>query len=262
MAEISIVIPTLKSRDEIEAFQCLERGTLADFEVVVRDDVPVTKARNEGIKRASAEKIVFLDDDSCPTRNYLQVASDVLDRDAAFAGRTIHPKDDIFAQHFTGHYDRGDSPRYVQRFWGNNMGVRREVFEAVGGWDENMGWGHEEKELADRVTKQFDIRYHPDLTVYHPYVESVTGYWRKQYQLETQTPYLWHKRGYSTADQLWQVLSNSVNPRKYVRRGVLATAIQIGAHLSRTAGQLRGILDGNGERSESIPQLDRRSEMT
>lgn len=86
MAEISIVIPTLRPKDEIEAVQCLKRGTFDDFEVIVRDDVPVTKARNEGIKHASAEKIVFLDDDSCPTRNYLQLACEILERDAAFAG--------------------------------------------------------------------------------------------------------------------------------------------------------------------------------
>lgn len=262
MAEISIVIPTLKPRDEIEAVRCLERGTVDDFEVIIRDDVPVTKARNEGIKRASAEKIVFLDDDSCPTRNYLRVASRVLDGDAAFAGRSIHPRDDVFSRHFTGHYDWGDSPRYVRRFWGNNMGARREVFGAVGGWDENMGWGHEEKELAARVTERFDIRYHPDLVVYHPYSESVREYWRKQYNLETQTPYLWHKRGYSTADQLWKIFSTAVNPRMYVRRGGFATVVQIGAQLSRTAGQIRGYLDGNGKLDESIPKLDQRCEMT
>ncbi|WP_336135399.1 glycosyltransferase family 2 protein [Natronomonas amylolytica] len=262
MVEISIVIPTLKPRDEIEAVQCLERGTFEDFEVIVRDDVPVTRARNEGIKRASADKLVFLDDDSCPTRNYLQLASEILDREAAFAGRTIHPRDDVFARHFTGHYDWGDSPQYVQRFWGNNMGARRDVFDAVGGWDENMGWGHEEKELANRVIQKFDIRYHPDLVVYHPYAESVTDYWRKLYKLETQTPYLWHKYGYSTGDQLRQVVSNSLNPRKYVRRGVLPTVVQTGARISRTAGQLRGILDANGGRDESIPQLDHRSEKT
>lgn len=258
MTEISVVIPTLKSRDEIEAVRCLERGTVADFEVIVRDDAPVTKARNEGIKRAKSEKIVFLDDDSCPTRNYLRAAAEVLDRDAAFAGRTVHPSDDIFGKHFTGHYDWGDAPRYVERFWGNNMGVRREVFDVVGGWDENMGWGHEEKELANRVTEQFDILYRPDLVVYHSYAESVWEYWRKQYKLETQSPYLWHKRGDSTADQFRKIVSTAVNPRMYVRRGGVATAVQIGAQLSRTAGQIRGVLDGNGERDESIPQLDGR----
>lgn len=262
MVEISVVIPTLKSRDEIDAVRCLERGAVDDFEVIIRDDVPVTRARNEGIKRANGEKIVFLDDDSCPTRNYLRTASHVLDGDAAFAGRSVHPRDDVFAEHFTGHYDWGDTPRYVEHFWGNNMGVRREVFDAVGGWDESMGWGHEEKELAARVTERFDIRYHPDLVVYHPYVESVRGYWRKQYDLETQSPYLWHKRGYSAAGQIRKIVSSAIDPRMYVRRGGFATVVQIGAQLSRTAGQIRGYLDGNGKRDESVPELDCRPETT
>lgn len=137
------------------------------------------------------------------------------------------------------------------------MGARREVFATVGGWDENMGWGHEEKELADRVNEEFDIRYDPELVVYHPYAQSVWDYWRKQYKLETQSPYLWHKRGYSMSDQFRQVVSNSCDPRRYVRRGVFATMVQIGAQLSRTAGQLRGIFEGGDWQDESIPKLDR-----
>lgn len=243
MVKISVVVASLEPAEEIAAVQCLDQGSFTDYEVLVRDDAPVTRARNEGIKRASADKIVFLDDDSRPTSGYLERAVDVLDREAAFAGRTIHLRDDIFARHFTGHYDRGNSPRYVQRFWGNNMGIRREVFETVGGWDENMGWGHEEKELADRILTEYDILYYPDLVVVHPYADSVLDYWRKMYRLETQSPYYWRKRGDTTVDTLRRIALDALDPRHYARRGVTVTAVNTGAQVAKTVGRLRGVLD-------------------
>lgn len=241
MVELSVVVSTLKRRDETEVVEALERQTFPDFELLFRDDYPVSRARNEGIRAASADKIVFLDDDSRPDPGYLLRAAMVLEREAAYAGRTVHPRDDVFAAHFTGHYDWGETARYVDRFWGCNMGLRREVFETVGGWDERMGWGHEEKELAERVVDEYDIRYEPSLVVEHPYASSIPEYWRKQYRLETQTPYLWRKRGDPTVDQIARIAAEAINPLNYVRRTPLATVTQAGATLARTAGRVRGL---------------------
>lgn len=252
MVAISVVVPALEPPEEIAAVRALRRGDFTDYEVLVTDDTPVTRARNVGIERAKADKIVFLDDDSRPTSDYLERAADVLDREAAFAGRTVHPRDDIFARRFAGHYDRGDSPRYVERFWGNNMGVRREVFETVGGWDENMGWGHEEKELADRVAAEYDILYHPDLVVVHPYADSVPDYWRKKYRLETQTLYYWRKRGITTVGALRRITVDALDPRTYVRRGVTATLVNTGAQVAKTAGRVRGVLDSARSSQEDV----------
>lgn len=249
-----MVVATLEAGPDTDVARALESQSFTDYEVLFRDDYPVTKARNEGIREAAADKIVFLDDDSRPRPGYLRRAAEVLDWEAAYAGRTVHPRDDIFAEHFTGHYDWGETPCYVDKFWGCNMGVRAEVFETVGGWDERMGWGHEEKELANRVVEEYDILYDPSLVVEHPYVSSIADYWRKQYRLETQTPYLWDKQGYSTTEQLRRILAEAVRPRKYVRRGPLATLTQTGANVAKTAGRLRGLArDDTVLPSESVP---------
>lgn len=55
------------------------------------------------------------------------------------------------------------------------MAVRRAVFESVGGWDERIPWGHEEKGLADRVLDEFPIYYDPDMVVSHSSADSVLG---------------------------------------------------------------------------------------
>lgn len=246
MVELSIVVATLESKTETPVYAALQHQSFTDFEVLFRDEYPVTRARNAGIEAAEADKIVFLDDDSRPTPEYLSRAAEVLESEAAYMGRTRHPRDDVFARHFTEHYDYGPEPRYVDRFWGCNMGVHREVFETVGGWDERMGWGHEERELAIRVTSEFDIRYEPSLLVEHPYASSVLDYWRKQYRIERMRPYLWERQGRSLSEQATNIVTDFINPLNYVRRTPAATVAQMGANLARTAGRLRGYVVNEG----------------
>ncbi|RLM95209.1 glycosyltransferase family 2 protein [Haloarcula sp. Atlit-7R] len=262
MVSVSVVIATLKPRDEIEAIQCLEQQAFDDFEVIVCDESPVTRARNEGIRRASSDKIVFLDDDSRVRPGYLQKANEVLETEAAYAGRTIHPADDVFARHFTGHYDWGDDACYVRHFWGCNMGVHRDVFRTVGGWDEQMGWGHEEKELARRVSSKFDILYDPELIVDHPYASSITEYWRKQYKLETKSPYYWSKCNISRADQLKNISCEAFDPLNYIRITPTATVVEAGSTVAKTAGRLRGFLSHPQQEADrgEVPEIDRPSQ--
>jgi GT2 family glycosyltransferase len=247
--DLSVVIPTLKPRSEIIATEYLDRCSYQDYEVIVRDDYPVTKARNDVYRRATAEKILFLDDDSMPRDGYLQQASNKLETEAAVAGKTVHPRDDIFAGQLTSHYSFGEQPRYVDRFWGCNLGIRTEVLEAVGGWDENMGWGHEEKELAERVLAEYPIYYDPEMIVDHVYAESLRDYWRKGYQLEKGTPYYFRKQGLSRRRIFLKTVLNGLNPFEYVRRSPTLTLAQSGVHLAETAGRLAGLFD---ERLASI----------
>jgi GT2 family glycosyltransferase len=241
--DISVVVPTIRPRSEIEVVEYLERCEFDDYEVIIREDVPVTKARNEGYKRASADKILFLDDDSMPRNGYLEAASETLEDEAAVAGRTVHPRDDIFRGELTSHYSFGDTPKYVERFWGCNMGMRREALDAVGGWDENMGWGHEEKELAERVLAEYPIYYNPEMVVDHVYAESLRDYWRKGYQLEKGTPYYFRKQGLSREQILLKTVMSALNPLQYVRRSPSLTVAQSGVHLAGTVGRLAGLFD-------------------
>jgi GT2 family glycosyltransferase len=239
--DISVVVPTLKRREDIEVIRHLERGESEDYEVLIQDEYPVTRARNAGAKAARADKIVFLDDDSQPREDYLTRVSKALDTEDALVGRTIHPRNDVFASELTSHYDFGDKPRYVKQFWGCNMAIRKEILNAVGGWDENMGWGHEEKELADRVVEKYRIYYDPEAVVYHPYADSVFDYWKKQYKLEKQTPYYWDKKAIPAKQQLLRVFKRAANPFRYVRRTPKLTVAKSGGTLASTMGRLVGI---------------------
>ncbi|OYR49862.1 glycosyltransferase family 2 protein [Halorubrum sp. Ea8] len=244
MVAVSVVIPTLKPREDVKSVEYLRRGDFDDYEELIQDEHPVTRARNAGIERASADKIVFLDDDSRPRPEYLSRANETLDREAAVAGRTIHPRDDIFSRHFTDHYEFwiGDESAYVDHFWGCNMAVRAEVFEDVGYWDEQMGWGHEEKELARRVRENYHIYYNPEMVVEHSYAKSIPDYWRKQYKLETMTPYYWDKTGVPRRKQIQQTVTEALRPGNYVGRTVPCVITRAGATVARTAGRVKGLL--------------------
>jgi glycosyltransferase involved in cell wall biosynthesis len=241
--DLSVVVPTIRPRSEIEVVEYLDRCSFEDYEVIIREDVPVTKARNEGYNRAKADKILFLDDDSMPRDGYLRAASKTLETEAAVAGRTIHPKDDVFADQLTAHYDFGDEPRYVERFWGCNMGVRREVLDAVGGWDDDMGWGHEEKELAERLLREHCIYYDPQMIVDHVYADSLPDFWKKRYKLEKGTPYYLRKQGASRDEIVFKTLSYPLNPLKYLGHTPELTIARVGNRVAGTAGRFAGLFD-------------------
>lgn len=249
MVDLSIVVPSLKPPEELEVVQYLDRCPFDDYEVIVRDDAPVTKARNEGYRRANAEKILFLDDDSQPQPGYLQEASETLETEYAVAGKTVHPRDDFLSGQLTAHYNFGDEPRYVDRFWGCNMGLRKEALDAVGGWDEQMGWGHEEKELANRVTEQYRILYNPRMVVHHAYANSMFDYWEKQYKLELCTPYLWSKQGLSKRQMWSQTLTDVLNLSNYLGRSLTLTLARTGRTLASAAGRIVGMRRHRGSKS-------------
>ena len=248
--ELSVVVPTVRPRADIEVIDYLDRCSFEDYEVIVRDDVPVTRARNEGYRRASADKILFLDDDSMPRDGYLSEAAETLEAEAAVAGRTLHPRNDVFAGQLTAHYSFGDEPRYVDRFWGCNMGMRREALDAVGGWDEDMGWGHEEKELAERTLAEFPIYYNPEMVVDHVYAESLLDFWEKRFRLEKEAPYLLRKRGYSTGQILVGTGTDLLNPKRYLGRSLSLTLARTGAAVAGAAGRIAGLRDDRLDANE------------
>lgn len=240
MVVASVVIPSRKPTADIEAFTATDWHSDDEVEVLIQREPSVTRARNAGIRRASSDKIVFLDDDSIPGPDYLSQMTSVLDEEAAVAGRTIHPRSDVF-ERIASHYEFGRSGRYVTCFWGCNMAVRTEVFETVGLWDERMSWGHEEKELANRVLEEYPIYYDPAAVVRHSYADSLLGYWKKRYRLEKQTPYYWETKRIEDRDKWIKIGQDACDPTKYVGLSLTHTLARAGGNVASLLGRLRGM---------------------
>lgn len=179
--ELSVVVVSFDDEEEIPSINALKSLEFEDFEVIIRDDAGICTARNAGIKEASADKIVFIDDDAYPHEGYLQAAERALEDHEIVAGRVIHPRDDVISE-FTDHYDQGLVGKTTDTIVGCNMAFKKEVFETVGYFDENLDWGHDETELAERAMEEYDIYYEPEMVVEHLYADGVVDYWKKMYK--------------------------------------------------------------------------------
>lgn len=199
MVAVSVIIPTTRSREtDIEPVERLARDGFSDYEVIIRRDDGAAHARNVGIEQATGEKLVFLDDDSLPCPGFLRTASVALDAYPAVAGRVVQPTDAPFRNLELPWYDQGAETKRTDLLPGCNMAIRREVIDRVGGFDEEtFGWGHEESELAERISQEYDIQYVPELLVEHTYVESFREYVEKSYLLGRADVQWWRLEGKS-----------------------------------------------------------------
>lgn len=209
MTDLSIIIVTLKTRDDIPCISKFEESTFDDYEIVVRGDEGISKARNEGVKEASSDKIIFIDDDADPKSGYLYAASQALESHPIVAGKVTHPNDDIMSV-FTDHYPSGDTGKYINHVVGCNMAFRREVFDTIGWFDERFNWGHEETEFIDRARTEFPVYYEPKMAVKHPFAESVSDYLEKKIRYGPADVQRARKRGRSDRDLLKASLDSSM----------------------------------------------------
>lgn len=132
-----------------------ERG----WKIIIDDDLYLGAARNAVAKSATGEYIIFMDDDNIAKNNQISMfvraalcsKADVLTcASSIFSGENESPVNDekiwvpLGASLATGIYSNcfGDA---------NSM-VRREVFDAVGGFTELVGVGHDDWEFFARAT--------------------------------------------------------------------------------------------------------------
>ena len=203
--QYSIIIPVYNRPDEVdELLDSLTRQTLKDFEVLVIEDGstltcrPITEkyeeklniryffkensgpgqTRNYGAERSRGTFLIILDSDCILPPGYLAAVTEELKREPAdaFGGPDrAHPSfTDIqkainysMTSFFTTGGIRGGRKK-MDKFYPRsfNMGVRREVYHALGGFS-RMRFG-EDIDFSIRIFKGgYRCRLFPDAWVYH-----------------------------------------------------------------------------------------------
>lgn len=203
--QYSIIIPVYNRPDEVdELLDSLARQTLKDFEVLVIEDGstltcrPITEkyeeklniryffkensgpgqTRNYGAERSRGTYLIILDSDCILPPDYLTAVTEELKREPAdaFGGPDrAHPSfTDIqkainysMTSFFTTGGIRGGRKK-MDKFYPRsfNMGVRREVYQALGGFS-RMRFG-EDIDFSIRIFKGgYRCRLFPDAWVYH-----------------------------------------------------------------------------------------------
>jgi len=236
--DLSVIIVTMIDElSEIDSYQrLLEQAAEVPFDVefVFRTDAGICRARNAGIERARADKLVFIDDDADPSEDYLERMCDRLEDRAIVAGRVEHPGDGVFAD-LAEHYPDSEVPDPdADTIVGCNMGFRREVFETVGGFDENLEWGHDETELLERAREFFTVYYDPEIAVEHSYAESAIDLWKKWWRIGPADVYYGQKSD-SASDENGGILQTLFGPDQYLHETARGTAIKAVGRTLRNA---------------------------
>ena len=201
----SVIIPVYNRPDEArELLESLCAQTCRDFEVVIVEDgsaIPCKevaeayadrldihyyvkenggpgRARNYGVERARGEYVLILDSDAVLPEGYIAAVEDELEREPAdaFGGSDrAHPDftpmqkaiNYAMTSFFTTGGIRGGKKK-LDKFYPRsfNMGVRREVYQALGGFSD-MRFG-EDIDFSTRIFKGgYRCRLFPEAWVWH-----------------------------------------------------------------------------------------------
>lgn len=207
MKPLSVIVPTFRREDVlVDSLQALARQLRAGDELIVVDQTPQhepptsatlerlaasgvirwlrrsrasqNEAMNLAALIASHETLVFLDDDIVPGETLLDAYRELFangESPAAACGQVLQPwdaapVDDVedFDLGFTPAYSRACDARFLI---GANFAIRKSVYLAVGGMDENFTGANyrNDTELAYRVwaATQGSIRFEPAAALRH-----------------------------------------------------------------------------------------------
>lgn len=227
----SLIIPTFRRPEEVvECLESLCLQSFKNFEVIIADGTPgeslekymaafrdkldllflyeeylgVSEARNLGAQKAKGDYFIFLDSDCIIPPDYLEQLDPILRErkidefggpDAAHESFTQLQKAISFTMTsmLTTGGIRGKKT-HVGQFHprGFNMGVRREVFEKVGGYS-TFKCG-EDIELSIRIVKAgFKVELVPEAFVYHKRRTTLKQFYRQVYRFGAARINIWSR---------------------------------------------------------------------
>ncbi len=164
---LSVVVPVYNSLQTLEAcLNALAQSQYDDFEVLVVDDgstEPIkslvehhqfrylriegpggpARARNRGVNQVDAQYVVFIDADVCVHKDTLARFAEAFAADpkvdAVIGSYDEDPADPSFLSQYKNlfhHYVHHNSDGEIKTFWSGCGAMRRELFLAFGGFDE------------------------------------------------------------------------------------------------------------------------------
>lgn len=130
----------------------------------------LSEAGNQAIKIASGEHLLFTDDDCIPDKEWIEKMHEALKKSALVAGAIRSPEQNYFklchniAQFYP--FMNGQKSEFLDFIAGANMGIRREVIDAVGNFSKNTIIPDMEFILRAR-RNGFKIAYAKDAIITH-----------------------------------------------------------------------------------------------
>lgn len=134
-------------------------------------------ARNIGSLFATAPILIFLEDDGVIGSNFVRAHLDAYDKYAVISVRGMcKPLTNNPLNKLARHYDLGKKAYPAAANLEGNSSYNAEAFFQVGGWNDDIYFGHGGPELSYRLTKKFpDQRmqiYYPEPLIHHDYARN------------------------------------------------------------------------------------------
>jgi len=219
--KVSVIIPAFREVNS-EVVDALNAQTYKDFEIIIVKGVsPNGRARNNGVQSAQGEVLVFIDDDAVLVHKEVltNIVTPIFEDKADIVGasRRIPENSNWFAKAAARQLPLVETPivetlapvrlaakrtSWVKSFMRQPMqflrglfdqsvwspvtttcvAMKAEVFHSIGGFSEELWWGVDSEFFYRAQQKNFRMALGPDAWVYHPYVSSIAGLWRKYFK--------------------------------------------------------------------------------
>jgi glycosyltransferase involved in cell wall biosynthesis len=181
--------------------------------VVRTENRGLSSARNTGWRETTGEIVAYTDDDAAPDRDWLyHLARSFLDGGhAGVGGPNVAPLDSGATARCVSNAPGTPthvllSDREAEHIPGCNSAFRRDVLEAVGGFDPRFRVAGDDVDICWRIReREWTLGFSPAAMVLHRPRSSIAAYWRQQRgygraeaQLERKWPRRYNSAGYTT----------------------------------------------------------------
>ncbi len=189
--------------------------------LVVEKKKGLNLARNVGIKCSNGEIIAFTDSDCVVPPNWItKIVENFKDPNVSCVGGSAKARDDDFVSQyadnsivrlmpfFTKREELGKVKPFFRHPAGCNMAFRRKVAEDVGYFDENIQYGFDEVEFADRVCKAgHKMVLDPDVLVWHKHRSTLKDFLKQNFQYGKGSGLVFRRNRLKDAVSKWSFLS-------------------------------------------------------
>ena len=167
MNKISVIVPAYNEADYIDTTLSSLKSNRIPFELIVVCDSctdntkeialrytefvyevdfkNISKVRNFGAKKSSGNILIFLDADTVVSENYLDEIIKSLEVYDYGCAKTISEHNGLFSR-----YIAWGNNNYYKKNLGGNFFIKKDIFNKVGGFNENMKRG-EDTDLGERL---------------------------------------------------------------------------------------------------------------